>query len=283
MKCLLGVENRESMLASLTMLKRLAPKDVALEIYHAVDVIRMAPGYGLLAAPDVPAGIVESLEKSAKSLLAGGQREACQSGFNTTTKIEWGPAAGSLLEEARKSDCELIAVHREQKSGIEQLVLGSVSRAVAIGARRSALITKGEIKRDGSISAVLAVDHSNYGDRCLKILDEFCMSGIRQLHIVTAFDTTKMTGSNDVESARTTLAEMNEQLYEKFRNKGIDATAVVVEGSPTRILHEAMESTGAELMIVGAQGHGFIDRLFLGSVSLHQVAAESYSVLLLRA
>ena len=36
------------------------------------------------------------------------------------------------------------------------------------------------------------------------------------------------------------------------------------------------------LMILGAQGHGFIERLLIGSTSLHQVAAEPYPVLVLR-
>lgn len=37
-----------------------------------------------------------------------------------------------------------------------------------------------------------------------------------------------------------------------------------------------------ELLILGAQGHGFWERLTVGSVSFHQAIAESHSVLMLR-
>jgi len=43
-----------------------------------------------------------------------------------------------------------------------------------------------------------------------------------------------------------------------------------------------MHSTGAELMVVGAHGKGWIERLLIGSTSLHEVIDEPYNVLVLR-
>ena len=39
----------------------------------------------------------------------------------------------------------------------------------------------------------------------------------------------------------------------------------------------------ADLLVLGAQGHGFLERLTTGSVSLDQAVARPYSVIVMRA
>jgi hypothetical protein len=43
-----------------------------------------------------------------------------------------------------------------------------------------------------------------------------------------------------------------------------------------------MLDTKSDLLVLGAQGHGFLARLRMGSKSFHQVVSERYSVLVLR-
>ncbi|RYG31629.1 universal stress protein, partial [bacterium] len=43
-----------------------------------------------------------------------------------------------------------------------------------------------------------------------------------------------------------------------------------------------MSETGSDLLILGARGHGLIERLLIGSLALHVVVAEPYSVMVLR-
>jgi nucleotide-binding universal stress UspA family protein len=292
MKCLVGVESHDSMVASIRMLKRLAFSDLAVELLHVADMTHLAPGYGAIGAPDVPSELVEAIQKHGEVLLNDGLKMAEGAGFSATKKLNWGPASGVLLEEVRKGSADLIAVHRQSKSILERLFLGSVSRAVAIDAKQSVLITKGEIEESGPISVVLAVDHSPYGDRCLKLFDKFELSGIGRVAVVTALeprDHPTLQGWKFVysdESAEsdplTFLRNKNEEICARFRSKGIEATALAFEGNPNKVLANVMHDTSAALIVLGSQGHGFLERLFVGSVALHQVAAEPYSVLLLR-
>jgi nucleotide-binding universal stress UspA family protein len=44
-----------------------------------------------------------------------------------------------------------------------------------------------------------------------------------------------------------------------------------------------MLDTQADILVMGAQGHGFVERVFIGSVSLHQALYEPYPVMIVRA
>jgi nucleotide-binding universal stress UspA family protein len=54
----------------------------------------------------------------------------------------------------------------------------------------------------------------------------------------------------------------------------------------TQPIHEAidraLDQASAELLILGAKGHSLLERLTLGSVSLHQAISGPCSVLILR-
>ncbi len=74
----------------------------------------------------------------------------------------------------------------------------------------------------------------------------------------------------------------NATVCEKLRNAGYETTSSTAQGSPNDAIREAMRDTRANLLVVGSHGKGFIERTFIGSVSLHQVVAEPYPVLVIR-
>lgn len=56
----------------------------------------------------------------------------------------------------------------------------------------------------------------------------------------------------------------------------------MVEGLPIPSIREAMDETQSQLLILGAKGHGLIERISLGSVSYHFAVGERANLLLLR-
>lgn len=58
------------------------------------------------------------------------------------------------------------------------------------------------------------------------------------------------------------------------KNPTLMITKAALIGSPKNVILEDAEKFGADLIIVGSHGYGFMDRLFLGSVS-HAVALHA--------
>ena len=274
------------------MLKSLAPCNLHAEILHVVDCIKSYPGYGLVPHAQVPGTLVAELEASSKELMAWAESYMGSQSIECDAKLLWGSVSDKLLNEAVTIGADLIAINRRSITGLERVFLGSVSQAILLGARQSVLVTKGEAGPAKDVSAVFGIDHSQYSYKCVEQFLRFGMTGIKRLTFVSAFEV-RVDGElesnapyqairKEAESIQDQLAASNETLCERFAALGVECSSRVVEGKAEKVLHDSMHEAQADLMIVGAQGHGFIERLLIGSTSLHQVAVETYPVLVVR-
>jgi nucleotide-binding universal stress UspA family protein len=82
---------------------------------------------------------------------------------------------------------------------------------------------------------------------------------------------------------REKLTEKSEVAAAQLRAAGYSVTYSVVESDADDAIRNAMREQTADLLILGAQGHGFFERMLTGSVALHHTVSEPYSVLLVRA
>jgi nucleotide-binding universal stress UspA family protein len=292
MKCLIGFESKEGLSASLGMLKSLGPSQLQTEILHVADCIKSYPGYGLVPQAQVPGTLVSALESSSKELMAWAEGYAAAEGIECNAKLLWGSVSQSLLKEASEVGADLIAIHRRSMTGLERFFLGSVSQALLLGSRQSVLVTKGQAAPAKNLSVVFGIDHSQYSYKCVEQFLRFGMTGVKRLTLVSAFEVQAdgelepnapyLAIRREAEGLQTELAEKNKVFCERFAALGIESSSREVEGRPEKVLHDSMQDTQADLMIVGAQGHGFIERLLIGSTSLQQVAVETYPVLVVR-
>lgn len=85
---------------------------------------------------------------------------------------------------------------------------------------------------------------------------------------------------------RDRLRKQREALIElaavRLRRQGLDVTTRLIEGRAASIIVDTAREIGADLIIVGARGHGAIDEAFLGSVSAEVVDQASCPVLVAR-
>lgn len=204
-----------------------------------------------------------------------------------------GSPASELANLADRIHADVITVQSEQRSDTGAFFAGSISRALAIGSKQSLLISKMKEIPDRPLRAVFATDHSAYSEKAFQEFLRLAPAGVESVHVVTAADLMDIKNSlptlSSDESAEllkkytsTRLEAENASMVKRLKEAGFQATAAVFLGDTQLAIKQAMSSHEADLLILGAQGHGFLHRFFIGSTSLHQVVAEPYSILLLR-
>jgi len=228
----------------------------------------------------------DRMTRQAKELLAK-YAIACDEVFSLDC-----PADG-LLSLAKETSASLIAIQSHQWGIVKSALLGSVGRSLTINSDRSVLVAKHNVSAEGPLKAVFAFDGSEYANRCIDLLGALQPQGFSEVVIVIV-DRPFIADSPLIalrreeawrmnEDARTwALLECAQSAADRLVRRGISAHARCLSGSVSECLEQACVDADAELLIVGAKGHSWLDRLFSGSTSLEAVLASSRSVLVLR-
>lgn len=293
MKVLVGVDNSGVYRPALNLLGRMRFEGAKVTLANSVDVMFPVPMYGIAAEAAYGVDFVENMREIGEESLQEASDLACGRNLQADTVLLNGAAGPALIEFADSEHFDVIAIHSVRKGAVGQLFMGSVARGLAIGAHQSILISKGDVAPAGPLKVVFATDHSTYADRALDKFIEMKAKGVESVHVVSAawmneyeayvaqYDLGKLAGSTE-EWVESQLRQKNFDSVAKLSKAGYVATSVVKPGTPDIAIREAMDMTKANLLVMGAQGHGFIHRLFIGSTSLHQVLAEPYSVFVVR-
>lgn len=288
-KVVVGVDAEHRYRPAIRLLRGLAlPLDEVI-LAHSIEAPApvASPADDSAQAQESPRNVYASEE----SLLREATAECEGMGRIVRRELLSGPAADAMIALADQEDADLIAVQSERKGAFRSFFLGSVSRGLAIASPRSLLISKGEREPNQPLRAVFATDHSKYSNATL---DEFLRlhpTGIRSVKIVSAvamgdymfwamhFDPYR--SSEDRERRlRSEFEQRNAAIEERLRGVGYESSSIAPICSVNEALSQAMAD--ADLLVMGAQGHGFVERLLIGSNSLHQVIIEPHPVLLLR-
>ncbi len=142
---------------------------------------------------------------------------------------------------------------------------------------------------------MFATDHSPYCNECLGKLLRLHPQGISQVTVLNVNERNPAQYLRGLsgEGARLVLLSgeehavearrRNEKIAEKLESIAKTATPIFREGNAQDAIATTMVETKAELLILGARGHNFFERLGMGSVALHNVVCEDYPVLVIRA
>lgn len=288
-KTLVGVDMEGTYRSSIELCKRL---DFNNQEWILANAIPTLPWYmpGLNPQMLNVSATVQSFEKASDAILEEASHSLTGSEF---TKVkEDGDVAGALIRLADKNKVDLIVLGTgKPKHGLLWMI-GSVSRALSIGAHQSLLVTKNELHEAGPIHAVFATDHSEFANQAVDKLIAWAPKGISRIDVVTAYEVNPATlvmlkRDTDLnldfeEWVRDHANAKSIEVANRLKAIAPEVTVAVTKGEPNDVISKAMKWSGADLLILGAQGHGFLDRLVIGSISHHQMVAEPYPVLLMR-
>ena len=209
-------------------------------------------------------------------------------------RVRIGNPIAELLNRADGPHTDLIAVRASNKNPLSAFLLGSVARALVEGASQSVLLTRGSAPQ-GPLRVVIATDHSEYMDKALEKLVSWAPQGIGRLTLLHVLPPAYKASMDQLaqEVAHeaygrpiTTPEEVTEAAARALGAKlGLPAEAIhsqVVSGSVLEAIEATLDASDADLLILGAKGHSFLERLTLGSTSFRAVTTCPKSVLVLR-
>jgi len=236
--------------------------------------------------------------EQARSMLINTAAMVQSEDGNSSISVLHGYPPDQLMTHADKVHADLVAVNAPHEGPLLAYLTGSVSRALVIGASQSVLLARGcgaADSTDKSVRAVLATDHSPYMERCIEEFLRFRPRGLEELTILTAYPGADMEALTaymfhlsvkPADALRADLERRNDALAQYLQEKlaplPVKIRSVVSSEPVNRAIENTMEETHSDLLVLGAQGHSFLQRLTLGSVSFRETMTAPYSVLVLR-
>jgi nucleotide-binding universal stress UspA family protein len=272
MKALVGIDLSGRYEPALGLLRQLGFEGLEAKLLHCVEPVTPDGGFPDVGSTGPIAEIVGELERLGQQHLGEVAQTVQPWAPGVTTELVFGRAVPSMLRTAEAWGADLCVVGSERKSALGSFFLGSISKGLTLDSKVSVLVGKETPAHDGPLRCVLATDLSDVSRQALRHFVEFRPRGIGEASLVHAMEHGEVP-----EVAMQVLRGMAEELGPAL---GVEVAVQAVEGIANKVLHEAMAS--ADLLVIGARGHGFLKSLVLGSVATHQVVKEAYNVLVVR-
>ncbi|NND73721.1 MAG: universal stress protein [Ilumatobacter sp.] len=211
------------------------------------------------------------------ALRAAAEREARRLAQEATACVDMpveaivvhGGASSSLLEAADHG--ELLIVGNRGRGGFSRLLLGSTSNQVATHAHVPTVVVRHDAPITTTDRLLVGLDGSPNSLAALEWAIDFASPG-SSIDVVWVWDASPLAVGADqffFPEATDLSRERFEQIVEGVGPRAADASVVLhpefVKGTPRAALMEFSES--ADLVVLGARGHGAIGAALLGSVS----------------
>ncbi|MGE4053496.1 MAG: universal stress protein [Vicinamibacterales bacterium] len=128
------------------LLTQLSPTDAEVHVLHADDWPRnLPPAFTFTAGPDAAAHVEHSHElrrRQAQTMLDDAVRRLQSAGFNASSYMVEGDPRQVILDAASAWPADLVILGSHGRSGLDRVLLGSVSDSVSRHARCSVQIVR---------------------------------------------------------------------------------------------------------------------------------------------
>lgn len=191
--------------------------------------------------------------------------------------------------EARKWSADLILIRAHNRTDFRNWMLGSVTKSVARNAPCSVEVIRAQSGRrpdsDGGMRILLATDGSGHSEEAVRAIAERPWPNNTEVKVMSmvnplaySFEELGLYRGGKTERAHGAISEAARVLT----GAGLRVTAEVVAGRPARRIVGAASEMGADLIVVGTEDRGGLNRLLRGSVSEDVAAAAHCSVSIVR-
>ncbi|MFC6961070.1 universal stress protein [Halocatena marina] len=240
--------------------------------------------------PDIDARR-EMLEQQANDAVQSLEMTATDASVTFHTAVEHGIPHETILDYAEQHDIDLLSMGTHGRTGLDRVLLGSVTERVIRTSDHPVLTSRTEpddrlkydrilIPTDGSEAASAAINHG------IAIAERYDAT----IHILSVVDLGAITGTYEmgpsISDLLDTLGEECEhavaEVAAKCRDRDVDVVTSVDQGTPSKAIQEYISDAGIDLVAMGTHGRTGLERYLIGSVTARVVRTSSAPVLTVR-
>jgi nucleotide-binding universal stress UspA family protein len=213
-------------------------------------------------------------------------------------RVEWelsisiGYPAKEIQQIVQESQAGLLVAATHSRSGLERLLLGSVSRKLMSTLTVPLLIVPGALpaERLGQAGTIMiACDFSNEAESALSAGFEFARAFNAKLKLATVIEQSQldqiltMDPQWDRAIANKLIDELSARLLDKIPGDLRETSeTVVLAGHPHEELNKYAILNQVDIIVMGIHGRGFIENLMVGSTTDRLVRLGQFPVLAVR-
>jgi nucleotide-binding universal stress UspA family protein len=231
------------------------------------------------------------LDEEATDALDRLEALAAETAVPFETAVEHGTVHDTILDDAAEHGVDLIAMGTHGRTGLQRVLIGSVTERVGRTSDIPVFTTRREpdgdpsygdvlIPTDGSDAASAAVEHG------LTIADRYGGT----VHALSVVDLSSLVGSYDAGPGISTVLDAwsedceraVEAVAEAADTRGVDVVTEVVQGTPYRAITDYVDEAGIDLVTMGTHGRTGVERYLVGSVTERVVRTGDVPVLTVR-
>jgi nucleotide-binding universal stress UspA family protein len=220
----------------------------------------------------------EAVAQLAAPRLEEQRRRLEAAGFRVTTAMPVGVPHVELDRLADEHKADLLVVGSRGWSMAEEVLLRGVANEVIRHARHPVLVVRMQIVedegwrrcevacRDPFARVLYPTDFSDTAEWAFVYVERIVSAGCRAVELLHVEDRARL-AERPTEVPAVDWARLR-RMEERLRDLGVTAVSISEpSGSPTALILERARSGGDTLIVMGSQGRGFIQEVFLGSVS----------------
>jgi len=210
-----------------------------------------------------------------KTYLAERETQLTTKGISVESSVLIGSPATVILEEALRSEADLIAISTHGRSGIDRWRLGSVADKVVRGASCNTLVIGPHVLRVGAEAAITRVliplDGSDLAAQALPIGWEIARTLGARVHVLRVVSPPQLiddgSGYSYYPEVMESLTEEAHAYLKALKTESPPDQASVLVGPPATLISHYAERHGIDLIVMTSHGHGGLLRMAIGSVT----------------
>lgn len=238
---------------------------------YLISVIEI-PAFGGEFVETLPK-MVEKLESDTRGLLNSIKERATKEGVSSEAIIYQGEEPYKyIVDEASKNNVEMIIMGRRGRTGLERLMMGSVTAKVIGHAPCKVLV----VPRDARLTLekiLIATDGSIYSEMASR---EAISIAKRAGSSLIAISVAKR--DENIPAAKESV-DMVKKVAEK---EGIKVESLTPKGIPYESIVNTADQKNVGLIVVGSHGRTGLERLLMGSVTERVIGHTRCPVLVVR-